>query len=474
MNNSTERSWNTLLVLALAVAAIMLVPALFMDGMFMDGLLYTCVGKNLATGTGTFWEPQFSATYMQSYHEQPPLMFGMLAVFFRIFGTSLYTERLYCLFMSVMCFFALRMLWNQLFLRHETQRRQLWLPVLLFFISPVTFHAYTNNVEEASMVVFALLSAAFQLKAIRSEGNGYGWFACGGLALIASSMCKGMQGLFPLIIPVTWFMVVRSKELSFRKAFIGNVIVVAVPLLFYLALSLHEPAVHSYERYFHDRLEATFNLASTATTGNRFFLLFELLLNLLLPLAIAVALAVGARRITRTFSREALFLLIVGFSGILPLLVTLEQRGFYLLTGLPFVTSALALLVLDGGIVLQGAVARKRGLRIALNAIAVLFIAGTLVATVVLAGKPKRDADMIHDINLIGAHCGSGALITADYGTWTTWSFQGYLMRYHSISVAKPGEDAPFLVLPKGAAPPEAYVPVQLSTRSYDLYRAQQ
>lgn len=469
MNNATARP-STLLVLALSMAAALLVPALFMDGMFMDGLLYTCVGKNLAAGTGTFWDPQFSATYMQSYHEQPPLMFGMLAVFFKVLGTSLYTERVYCLVMAVLCFFALRMVWKQLFVQHETERALLWWPVFLFFTSPVVFYAYTNNVEEASMVVFALLSAGFQLKAIRSSGNAYGWFALGGVALIASSMCKGMQGLFPVIVPLTWFIVVR--DIPLRKAFIGNVIVAAVPALFYLGISLHEPAVHSYESYFHDRLAATFNVAAkTATTANRFFLLYELLLDLLPALVTASVLTIAAKKITRTFRKEALFFFIVGLSGILPLMVTLEQRGFYLVTGLPFVTTAVALLTLDGALKLQNAVAQKRWLKIMLNSLSALFITGITVATIMLAGTPKRDADLIHDVHAIGEHCGAGAIITSDLTTWRTWSFQGYLMRYHEISVARPGEPAPFLVLPKGAVAPEGCVQIALSTRNYDLYR---
>lgn len=96
---------NPLLLLIAFISVALFVPALFMDGMFMDGLLYTCVGKNLGNGIGSFWDPQFSETYMRSYHEQPPLMFGLLAVFFKIFGNGLYTERVYCLVMAVSCFF---------------------------------------------------------------------------------------------------------------------------------------------------------------------------------------------------------------------------------------------------------------------------------------------------------------------------------------------------------------------------------
>jgi uncharacterized membrane protein len=343
--------------------------------------------------------------------------------------------------------------------------------VFFFFASPVTFWAYTNNVEEASMVVFALLSAGFQLAAIRSKGNGYGWFALGGVALIASSMCKGMQGLFPVIIPLTWFMIVRS--ISLRKAFVGNVIVFAVPTIFYLLLSLYEPAVNSYAHYFHDRLEATFNVAQTATTSSRFFILLELLLNILPALFVGLLLTVAGRKITLTYRRKALFFIVVGFAGILPLMVTLEQRAFYLVTGLPFVVIGFALFTLRGAQALQEKADRVVWFRHTLNTLAVLIVTGTLVSTFMLAGTPKRDADLLHDVSLIGQYCGPGKTATSDASTWTTWSLQGYLVRYHNISLSRPPDStAAFYIAPKGSPAPAGYIPANLPTRQYDLYRS--
>jgi len=468
-NPPASRQSPVLLILALSIAAALLIPALFMDGMFMDGLIYSCVGKNLSVGIGTFWDPQFSSTYMVSYHEQPPLMFGMESVFFKILGTSFYTERVYCLFMAVMCFLALRYVWNKLFADAPAEKRLLWVPVIFFFVSPVIFWAYTNNVEEASMVVFALLSAGFQLAGIRSKGNGYGWFALGGVALIASSMCKGMQGLFPLIIPLTWFFIVRS--ISFRKAFVGNVIVFAVPAVFYLLISLYEPAVNSYTAYFHDRLATTFNVAETATTSSRFFILFELLLNILPALFVSLLLTVAARKITMTYSRKALFFMVVGFAGILPLMVTLEQRGFYLVTGLPFIAIGLALFTLRGAQAMQEKTDRVTWFRRSLATLAVLIITGTVISTVWLAGTPKRDVDLLHDVELIGHHCGPGKTATADASIWSNWSLQGYLVRYHNISLARPSDPkADFYIAPKGSPAPAGYIPANLPTLQYDLF----
>lgn len=465
----TRLSIPPLLLLVTTLAAALLIPSLFMDGMFMDGLLYTCVGKNLAHGNGTFWDPTFSQTYMQSYHEQPPLMFGLLSVFFRVLGDGVYTERIYCLFMCIACFLAFRMLWHTLFADDETARKQFWLPVFFFFCSPVTFWAYTNNVEEATMVVFALLSVAFQLRGIRSEGNGAKWFLLGGIAVTLSTLCKGLQGGFPIIMPITWFIIVRS--VTFRKAFFANVLVVLVPVVFYVFVALYEPARNSYLSYFHDRIEATFLVKQAATTSSHFFLLFELLLNLLPALVVGTVIAVTVRRFTSSLVRKAIFFAVLGLSGILPLMVTLEQRGFYLVTGLPFIAIALAIPLTTSAAVLSDRISVRGKLKLVLGSLSVLIIAGTLVATFVLAGKPKRDADLLHDVHLIGGHMGHGAILTADPVAWPTWSLQGYLMRYYEISVARPpGEGMAYCIVSEGQPVPEGWGKVALETKAFHLY----
>ncbi len=459
---------NPILILSTVICAALLVPALFMDGMFMDGLIYSCVGKNLSLGIGTFWDPQFSATYMMSYHEQPPLMFGMEAIFFKLLGTSMYTERVYCLFMAIMCFLALRFTWKTLFEKNSPEQKLVWIPILFFFASPVTFWAYTNNVEEATMVVFALASAGCQWKGIRAQGNGFGWFALGGFALIAASMCKGMQGLFPIIIPITWFIFVRT--ISLKKAILGNSIVFAIPAIWYLGLSFYEPAVNSYTSYFHDRILATFNVAGAATTSSRFFLLFELLLNVLPALFVGTLLAIAARKIIRTYRKEAVFFLLIGLAGIIPLMITLEQRGFYLLTALPFIAIALALCVIDGGQIVLNKVERSKNLKLALHFTSILFLSGTLVATFLLAGEPKRDADLLHDVELIGRKCGKGSTVSANESTRTNWSLQGYFIRYHNISIARNDTTVNYYIIQKGDPSPIGYSPAKLETRKYDLY----
>jgi 4-amino-4-deoxy-L-arabinose transferase-like glycosyltransferase len=455
-----------LLLLVCAICSALLLPALFMDGMFMDGLIYTCVGKNLAEGHGTFWNPNFSQMYMRNYHDQPPLMFAIEAVFFRVLGDSIYTERIYCFFICIACFFALRMVWNSMWRTDSEERKLFWLPVLLFFASPVTFYAYTNNVEEATMVVFALFSAAFIFRGLHAEKNNIAWYFLAGVALIASSMCKGFQGLFPIVIPLVWWLCVR--DISFKKAFIASVIVVIVPALFYFGLSFYEPARSSYAQYFHDRILATFNVANAATTGSRFFILYELFLDLLPALFVSAILFLIARKFG--MKKEALAFFLIGLAGILPLMVTLEQRGFYLVTGLPFVTTAISLLVIEGARKIRNSLGQKRTLQISVLVAGIIFAIGTITATVLLAGQPKRDVSMLHDVKLIGEKCGENSFVGADQSTYTTWSLQGYLVRHYYISLVGNNTTMEYYIVPEGVNPPEGYSRTELKTITYHLY----
>ncbi len=459
-----------LLLFVCAGCAALLLPALFMDGMFMDGLIYTCVGKNSNMTPATFWNPHFSATYMSSYHDQPPLMFALESIFFRTLGDSMYTERIYTLFMCVMSFLALRMIWNTLWREGSEERKLFWFPVLLFFTSPVTFYAYTNNVEEATMVVFALFSTAFIFRGLRSANGGHLWYVLGGISLIASSMCKGAQGLFPLVIPFVWWLCVR--DINFKKAFWASAVLLLVPALFYFLISFHEPARNSYIAYYYARIAPTFSEASTATTGNHFFILYELLLDLLPAIFVAVALYFITRKVS--FKKEALAFFLIGMAGILPLMITLEQRGFYLLTGLPFVTTAIALCSIEGARKIRNALEQNRSRQITVLVAGILFAVGTIAVTIALAGKPKRDVVMLHDVRLIGENSERHTLIYTDPTTWSTWSLQGYFVRYYDISLSqKENPDGSPVIVPEGITPPEGFIKVNLPTQQYHLYRKQ-
>lgn len=447
---------------ALVVCAALVLPVLFTAGMFMDGQIYATVSHNLALGKGSFWDPTFSSTYMTSYHEQPPLLFGIESLFFRVLGDSMYVERIYSLVTALLAAWGIMRIWKLLHPRDvATHAISSW-PVLLWLVMPVVFWAYPSHVEEGTMVVFTLLGTELQLRALIRHGS---WinFVLAGAALLAAGMCKGLQGMFPLVLAP--LLLIITKEISWKRA-IGGALITTVTAAGILAMLLIMPAAReSFAKYYHDRIEATFQLSSTATTGNRLYLLGELGMNLLPALGMA-ALVLLRKKIVSV--RRAIFFAALGFCGTLPLLVTHEQRGFYLVTALPFFAIAIGLL---SGNALAQRLAHFRMHRW-LRYGSLVLLTGVLVTTVCLAGKPRRDADMLHDVDLIGKTVGHDAVVSVPADVYKTWGLQAYFARFYNIALTPEPGRAYVLIDAKAAkdSVPEGYALVPLPTHSYRLY----
>ncbi|HEX7412910.1 MAG TPA: glycosyltransferase family 39 protein, partial [Bacteroidia bacterium] len=144
-------------LLTISAIAILSVSQLVQDGIFSDGILYISVSKNLADGLGTFWNPHFSKTWTV-FREQPPLYFGLLSVFFKIFGSGMYTERIFCFTCMVLTAFYIHKIWRQVMCNNPPMKQHSWLPVLFWISIPVIFWAYANHVEETVMALFVIVS----------------------------------------------------------------------------------------------------------------------------------------------------------------------------------------------------------------------------------------------------------------------------------------------------------------------------
>ena len=162
MANKAQRNLNlSFWLLAISLIIVLTLPVLIQDGMFMDAVLYTSVSHNLSQGVGTFWFPQFSLhniSGMRAFHEQPPLVFGIQSIFYRIFGESMYVERFYT-FLTLCCNTVLIvLLWKEINKNRGNVKKLGWLPLILWIIIPVCFWSFSNNMHENTMSVFTLRS----------------------------------------------------------------------------------------------------------------------------------------------------------------------------------------------------------------------------------------------------------------------------------------------------------------------------
>lgn len=433
-----------------------------MDGMFMDGQIYATVAHNLALGDGSFWDPTFCSTSMTSYHEQPPLLFGMESLLFRLLGSSLYVERIWCLLTALFSAWGIARIWRMMFHDQPLQKQiELW-PIGLWFIIPVCFWSYINHVEEGTMVIFTLLSAEWQLKVLIRKAH-WTWFLAAGVAALAAGFCKGVQGMFVLVLAPLFALI--TKEINFKRGLLGAVLVTATAVGVMALFWTQEVVQVSFEKYFQDRILRTFLQAGVATSENRLHLLYELLINLIAPLLITVLIAFFHRPQNR---RRALFFIALGFSGTIPLLITLEQRGFYLTTTLPFYAIGLALLTANP---VAAFFHSGRYKKMVLPVAAIIFI-GTIAATIYFAGQPKRDVEILHDVYKIGPVVGHYGEISAPEEICETWSLRAYLARHYQIGITAENNRA-FVLTKANAAAPEGYAKVPLVLRKYVLWEKQ-
>jgi 4-amino-4-deoxy-L-arabinose transferase-like glycosyltransferase len=455
-------------ILVTAVFIILVVPQLLQDGMFTDGLLYTCISKNLSEGLGTFWYPHFSATMFPEFHQQPPLMFGIQAGFFWLFGKSIYVERFYSLLTGLVSFILIIMLWRELF-KGEEERKIEWLPVLLWIIIPVCFWSYANNMEENTMTVFVLLSVLFVLKGLAGSDKAGLNFFLAGIFLFLSSLTKGFPGLFPLT--AVFFYWLFSKRISFVKMLLYTAILLIVPLVLYFLL-LQDPNIQeSLRRYLFNRVINS--ISHVSTQSSRLYILGKLFLELLLPMVLTGILAIlvktkqGLRYSEKQKSLFFLFLLL-GIAGSFPLTVTREQRGFYLVTSLPFYAIALALLTAGGIHQMVSLINIRCRAFIYFRYFSVFLLILSLCLSLLSIGRTKRDHEMLHDVYLLGKSLPKGSIISVPFNLFEDWSLQQYFMRHYTISL-DPFRSRRYFLVEKSSDAPAGYAKLGFQTRSYDL-----
>lgn len=426
-------------IFTIAVIFILIVSQLIQDGVFMDGMLYISVGKNLADGIGTFWNQSFSKTSMFSYHEQPPLYGGLIALFYKVFGSSMYVERLFCFVCYSGVAIYLVKLWKAIF-KHEEPKKFTWLPVLFFTSIPVVFWAYTNHVEETVMTFFALASVYHSYKACFNKEKVVLNLILAGVFVFLSSLTKGVQGLFPFAT-VGFYWLLNYKNYSFVKMILLSLVLVGTSILIYgLVFLLSDEALQSFKTYFGIRFVNTFNNVG-ATTGNRFELLIRLI-NELLPLAIlSVIILFFSRKqksgaiVIADRTKSIIWFVLIGLSGSLPLMVTLEQRGFYLVTALPYFAMAFALLLAPRLSNLFNQINEKSIGLIVFKYFSIVLLVASFVFAYTCIGKAKRDGEMLKDVYAIGKLFPRGETVSIPSEMWNDWNLQTYMVRYNYISM---------------------------------------
>ena len=467
----------------IGVFVIAIMPSLIQDGMFTDGTQYAVVSKNFANGLGTFWFPHITQNWntMGSswFLENPPLVYAIQGTFFSIFGDSLYTERIYCLFTALMAAFLITRIWNLLTQRNKEIQALSWLPVLIWVSMPIVFRSYQMNVQENTMGLFTMASVYFVLKGLSSTKHSYLFILLGGASIFLATLCKGVTGLFPLAAVALFWLSVR--KIRFQGALFFSLILLLVPVLSYMLLLLNDNAYESFSFYYKARLLE--RIHNDPVVNSHFHIIWRLLLDLLPAIVVAV-IAFLFRRKKVSLSdhseekRFMIFFFFMGLAGSLPLALTLVQREFYLGPSLPFFALAFSVFISIYLAEMPMLFSQKTQIFKVFKVFSFSLLIGGLLYTSLQIGKAGRDQDILHDTYLIGEVIEEGTSVhleaeVSQRDSLKHWNLELYLARYFNVSLGEPLKDSRYIIYYEGGSFPdhEVFEQVPLDTEIYLLYQ---
>lgn len=462
--------------ITVSVIAGLTLPTLIKDGMFMDAMLYTSVSHNLSQGIGTFWFPQFSEhnlAGLTSFHEQPPLVFGIQAVFYKLFGDSRYVERFYTFLTICISASLIVCIWKDVFKKNETLNKLGWLPLFLWITIPVCFWSYSGNMHENTMAIFILCSALFTIRAILSEEFKLHLLLLSGVFIFFATLSKGIPGFFPITIPFLYWM--TQKNTKFSRTFIQSLIITLVPAVIYFVLFLIPESRESLSTYLFKRV--LHRISDVPTVDTRFYILWRIFTELIPQLGLLLILfSVAKFKKMQVFSsdlnRKSIFFILIGLAGSAPLMLTLVQKGFYFVPALPFFAIGLSILIapiISNLIAPINVHSQKYKLFFIFSSSLIVFVA---VLTFMQKDKFSRQPELMHDMYLIGERVERRNTVSIPIELWNNFDLQCNLIRYFNISV-EAGDKKEYYIMDRtiGIAVPASYVKTDLKTLQYDLYK---
>lgn len=476
--NSYSEKVDPLWLLTISIVFGLTLPILIQDAMFQDAMLYSSVSHNLSIGFGTFWFPQYSTLNLEgipSFHEQPPLVFGIQALFYSLLGDSYYVERFYTFLMMLLNIWLINKLWKQVNIQKPDLKSFGWLPVFFWITIPVCFWSFRNNMLENTVSVFTLSSIIISLRSIRSDRPNYGWWLLSGFFIFLASFSKGIPGFFPVSFPFIYWMV--NRKIHFKQCVLYTALLVAVPVVLYSVLLFLPESRHSLSIYFFDRLIGRVN--TMPTVGNRLATLWMLFTELA-PAMVVVLLTILLNKQGRwnaywSDSKKSFWLFMaIGFSGSLPLILTMVQKRWYLVPAYPFFAIAFSVLLAP---ILATAIKRinLKGSKYNLfKGFTIVLFIGVLMFTWMQRGKISREEAVLSDVYKVGKVVPRFSTMTVPEQMYDQYNFvlQGFLVRYFNISISPYKFYNYYLTKKSGSylIPPN-YSKMEIGLNTYNLYK---
>ena len=443
-------------------------PSLLSDGMFSDGVLYALISNNLANDIGSFWDLHATNTLYPHFNEHPPLVFGIQSMFFYLFGDSILVERIYSLSTFFITGAIIIKIWREI--SESSTSSLFWLPLLLWVTIPLVTWSATNNMLENTMMIFVSLSVFFCLKSLRNYR--FLNITIAGILLLFGFLSKGFVALFPFSLFLWYY--IFTRKVSFSRAIIDSLFyLVATIIPLFIIFIINPQSIDSLINYFNRQILGSLN--NIQTVDNRYYILLKTFTELFPAIIIALIIFIIAIKQKLNKSKKMfLVFLFLSLSGVVPIMISMKQSGFYVLATFPFFSIAIALFIVSQVNYLIGKInSTNIGFKIFRN-ISYLLIIASVVLVLMQINEVGRDEDKIADINLVIQIVPAESTIYVQPNLWTDWAVHGYFYRYANISLDdKKQFKYKFVLVDKGykdkALVKYNKIPIELSL--FDLYK---
>jgi 4-amino-4-deoxy-L-arabinose transferase-like glycosyltransferase len=427
-------------LLLIGLFLILVSKSLLTEGMFLDGVTYACISRNMACGLGSFCNPCYTQTIGPVFHSHPPLAFGLEALFFKVLGDHWWIEKAYSVLTFLFSGLLIALIWK----RSTNNICWAWLPLLFWLAMPLVTWCATNNMLENTMSVFVLLSVYLMI--VSYQRNNKIWLILSAMALFLAFLSKGFTGLFPLAFPVLYCAFDQKRR--WIQGPIDSLILLVSVAFFVGVLFLIFPGLLAYLKDY-IRLQVLGGGLHETTVSSRFYLVFALLQQLMIPLVLVVVLVILKtknkfdKKVFEFPPDKAWFysFLILGLLGVLPMMVSVKQRDFYMLAALPFFALACGHITLSMLTLWLPKITPQIRKWMTIGTTCIVLLG--LVLNVVHIGKYGRDEALIEEVKQKIVEVGETNIIEISPEEYTQWTKHAYYMRYGKISLSPTENPSP-------------------------------
>jgi 4-amino-4-deoxy-L-arabinose transferase-like glycosyltransferase len=457
-------------IFAAAIFLLIVCQDLLSNGMFLDGLIYSTVSKNLSQGIGTFWNPHFTATCIPDFHEHPPLAFGLQSLFFFLFGDNRFVDRSYSILTLIITGYLILRIWKTSGFKNG------WVPLLIWLITPTVFWTSYNNLLENTLTVFTSLSILFYLK--NQENRRFFLIVLSGLMLAFGFLTKGFVAFFPWTLPFFLWLFLMDK--SFGRMFSDSFWIFFFTITPLLLLILLSPVARlSLHKYISNQVIES--IRHIVTVDSRFDIVKRLFYEIA-PVAVlcVIFIFIGrTRKIPVVFTagntKKALVFISVGLTGVLPIMISLKQSGFYILPTYPLFSIGASVLMypfIDSLLIRIDY--RSKSFIFFKWVSCFLFFSGVFLS-VWYSGGYSRDRDKIMDTKEVLSVIPEGSIINISPDMYEDWSLHAYYARFSNVSLDPDLSSKREYLLIKNENYSDtlnaAFNPVKINTSGYQLFR---